>query len=388
MFVGSPLYLCLCDGLYLPLYAMTLVFPTSKPLGANNRNSREAIKDSAAFPTRVIDYLKLDIYDHNDNSIIETLYLYLPTKLAESYTAQYKGVKLGPAGVQGVAAAKEISASGGDLGGKGISTKIKKFAEAAKPSLAFNAGAKVLGAAVGVTGQGNPGLTGNDLSALVQNKVFNPYEEAIFQGTDFRSHQFNFKMQPKSKEDVYTIYQIINTLRTAMLPGKDGNNWLTIPEYFRIGIVRYTDDGKDETVSHPGYSGGGGMLNALMQFPTKLVLQGCTVDLAPDGNYSSLQSWSPGNQFTDFGPSSYNLSLQFQETAYLTKESFGASSSSNSGYYNYNSLMGPDSVVAPMIPPAVPGAPRTDNQRNRRNTNYNRNRRRWRRGGPRNVSTR
>ena len=362
---------------------MTLVFPTSKPLGANNRNSREAIKDDAAFPTRVIDYLKIDIYGHEHDEIIDTVYLYLPNKLSEKYTAEYKNVTLGPAGAAAVGAAKKIVSSGGDFEGTSFKGELKNFAKAAKPSLAFGAGAKAISATVGVTGQGMSSLSGNDLAALTTGKIFNPYEEAIFSGTSFRNHTFSFKMQPKNAQDVQTIYQIIHTFRTSMLPGKDGNNWLTLPEYFRVAVVRYTDNGKNETITNPGYGAGGGMLNALMQFPTKMVLKGVDVDLAPDGNYASLQSWSPGNNLTDFGPASYNMTLNFQETQFLTKESFDTVTSRNSGYFNVgNNNSTPYSGVSPTPPGTpAPAAEPPNNSRSRTNPNYWANRRAWRRGG-------
>ena len=361
---------------------MTLVFPTSKPLGANNRNSREAIKDDAAFPTKVIDYLKIDIYGHEHDEIIDTVYLYLPNKLSEKYTAEYKNVTLGPAGNAAVGAAKKIVSSEGDFEGTSFKGELKNFAKAAKPSLAFGAGAKAISATVGVTGQGMSSLSGNDLAALTTGKIFNPYEEAIFSGTSFRNHTFSFKMQPKNAQDVQTIYQIIHTFRTSMLPGKDGNNWLTLPEYFRVAVVRYTDNGKNETITNPGYGAGGGMLNALMQFPTKMVLKGVDVDLAPDGNYASLQSWSPGNNLTDFGPASYQMTLNFQETQFLTKESFDTVTSRNSGYFNFGNNSTPYAGVS-TTPPGTPApaAEPPNNSRSRTNPNYWANRRAWRRGG-------
>ena len=361
---------------------MTLVFPTSKPLGANNRNSREAIKDDAAFPTKVIDYLKIDIYGHEHDEIIDTVYLYLPNKLSEKYTAEYKNVTLGPAGNAAVGAAKKIVSSEGDFEGTSFKCELKNFAKAAKPSLAFGAGAKAISATVGVTGQGMSSLSGNDLAALTTGKIFNPYEEAIFSGTSFRNHTFSFKMQPKNAQDVQTIYQIIHTFRTSMLPGKDGNNWLTLPEYFRVAVVRYTDNGKNETITNPGYGAGGGMLNALMQFPTKMVLKGVDVDLAPDGNYASLQSWSPGNNLTDFGPASYQMTLNFQETQFLTKESFDTVTSRNSGYFNFGNNATPYAGVSPTPPGTpAPAAEPPNNSRSRSNPNYWANRRAWRRGG-------
>tara|TARA_B100000287_G_scaffold155618_1_gene146790 strand:+ start:633 stop:1616 length:984 start_codon:yes stop_codon:yes gene_type:complete len=312
---------------------MTLVFPKSKPIGVNSANSREAIRGEAAFPTRVIDYLKLDIYSHEQNTIQDTIFLYLPKQLSEDYQVQYQKVTLGPAGAQAIGMAGAAIDAGGI--GEGFGQQIEAFAKAAKPALGFSAGSKAINTAIGLTGQAAGGLDTNSLAALTTKRVFNPYEEAVFQGTDFRLRSFKFDLVPKSADDVSVIYEIVHKLRLALLPGKDGQNWLTLPEYFRISIVRYSDNGINETITNPQTGGRGGVLNALMQFPTKLVLKNLGLNLAPQGNYSSIQSWSPGNQMTDFGPTAYSMQLDFQETSFLTKESFGIDSSTNNGYFNY-----------------------------------------------------
>ena len=92
---------------------MTLVFPKSKPIGVNSANSREAIRGEAAFPTRVIDYLKLDIYSHEQNTIQDTIFLYLPKQLSEDYQVQYQKVTLGPAGAQAIGMAGAAIDAGG-----------------------------------------------------------------------------------------------------------------------------------------------------------------------------------------------------------------------------------------------------------------------------------
>jgi hypothetical protein len=295
---------------------MTLIYPRAKPYGANSTNSKNAIRDEAAFPTEVIDYLKLEIYDPISDALITTLYLYLPAKLSESYKAKYNGVELGAVGAAAVGAARDAISAGGI--GDGFAQQVENFAKAAKPALGYSLGAAAINKVVSATG-GSGSLTANSLTALTSGRVFNPYEEAIFQGTDFRDHQFDFKMAPKDSSDVQTIVEIIDTLRKAMLPGKDGDNWLTIPNYFRIAVMRYKGSGDSETISAPG--DGSGTLARIMQFPTNLVLTDMSVDLSPDGNYASLQTYL-GDPTADFGPVSYNMRLAFKETSYLTKESF------------------------------------------------------------------
>jgi hypothetical protein len=295
---------------------MTLIYPRAKPYGANSSNSGNAIRDDAKFPTEVIDYLKFEIFDPIDDKLTKTLYLYLPNKLSESYTAKYNGVELGATGAAAVGAARDAIASGGI--GDSFGEQVKAFAKAAKPQLGYSLGANAINAVVSATG-GSGNLNANSLSALTKKRIFNPYEEAIFQGTTFRDHNFDFKMAPKDKSDVDTIIEIVDTFRKAMLPGKDGDQWLTLPNYFRMAVMRHTSSGDDETISEPGTSG---YLSKIMQFPTNLVLTDMNVDLSPDGNYASLQTRLGGDQSYDYGPVSYSMRLAFKETSYLTRESF------------------------------------------------------------------
>lgn len=297
---------------------MTLIYPRAKPYGANSSNSGNSVRDDSKFPTEVIDYLKFEIFDPIEDKLQKTLYLYLPNKLSENYTAKYNGVELGAAGAAAVGAARDAINSPNGIG-EGFGNQVKAFAEAAKPQLGYSLGAQAINSVVSATG-GSGSLNANTLSALTQKKIFNPYEEAIFQGTTFRDHNFDFKMAPKDKSDVDTIIEIVDTFRKAMLPGKNGQtNWLTLPNYFRMAVMRHTSSGDDETISTPD---SGGYLAKIMQFPTNLVLTDMNVDLSPDGNYASLQTRLGGDQTYDYGPVSYSMRLAFKETAYLTKESF------------------------------------------------------------------
>ena len=301
---------------------MPLVFPRSKPLGANHSRAQSAISEDSTFPTKVVDYLKFDIFDSKKKTIIDdgTIYLYLPAGMKESYGVKYNGVELGFAGQAVLNEAGKIIDSGGEID-DGFGVRMQEAAKSGKSAMLFGAASKVISGAVGLSGVGNASNLGaNDVSALLDQKIFNPYEKAIFAGVNgFRSHNFNFNLVPKTSQDVTDIYKIVDALRMAMLPGVSGENkWLTIPEFFKISIVRYSDSGESETISNPKNGARGGMLNLLMQFPTELVLKSMSVDFAND----TLQTTSEGQDLVDFGPSAYRMSLAFQETSYLTKESF------------------------------------------------------------------
>ena len=119
-------------------------------------------------------------------------------------------------------------------------------------------------------------------------------------------------MVPKSTKDAMTIYDIIRKFRGYALPGKDGDNWLTIPEYFRLSTVRYVDKGGgNESIANPEQGDSKGILSQVMQFPTKMVCTGVSVNM-PD--FTSLRSAMSNQRFFDFGALKYSLKLDFKES--------------------------------------------------------------------------
>ena len=301
-----------------------LAFPRSKPLGANSENSANAIRKKNAFPTEIVDYLKLEIFTPKKKKSRGAIYLYLPPKLSESYRVKYNGIELGPVGGEMVNAAAKIIDQGGSV--DGIESQVKNFAAAAKPALGFKVASGAISGVVGLAGVGQAPTSGQ-LATLTTKKAFNPYEETIFQGGEFRNHTFDFTLAPKDASEVTEIIKIIQTLRTAMLPAKGSNDsaWLTIPDFFRASIVRYSKKKNgQEIVINKNLGDSGGVLNFLMQFPNDMVLMDMGVDMSPYGNYSSIQSHVSGYEDFDFGPLAYSLKLSFQETKYLTKESFAS----------------------------------------------------------------
>ena len=267
----------------------------------------------------------------------DSIYLYLPKNLVEGHRAKWDGVELGPAGKALVDAASSVINSGGDVTGDAVGESIKKAAEAAMPQLGYKAAADVINTAISATG-GSGGLSRDQLTSITGKKIFNPYAEAVYGGQEgFRSHEWDWQLVPKSADDVMVIYNIIKKLRHYSLPGKGDNNWLTIPEYFRCTHVRYVDKGGgNETISNPSTGGSPGLLSAIMQFPTKMVLKNITVNMS---DFTSLKSTMPGQQFNDFGAMNYQLKLSFMETAYLTKETYqpipAANPGTSTGQNNY-----------------------------------------------------
>jgi len=314
-----------------------LIYPLISARGPNGTDG--SIKADSRFPSQALDFLKFTIYDpekanpynyvntgsgfagnkfsKNQDAILKTIYLYLPHELNESYATNYDKVALGPFGDALVSAVAQGSV-------EGIENKLSTAAAAAKPEVAFSAIAGAFNGAMSLAGiSGN--LDKDALTALSKQKIFNPYQETVFKGVNYRSHTFNFDLAPRNAREVDEIKKIIQSFRQAMLPGVNGetggggktDRWLTIPRFFRVEVVRYKpgDTDSDEKMKRPE------TLNYVMRFPVKMVLVDMQLNLTPDGQNNTLRAPKLGDM-TDYGPAHYRMSLRFDETAFLTREMF------------------------------------------------------------------
>jgi hypothetical protein len=264
---------------------------------------------------------------------LDTVYLYMPQQLAASYGVSYNPVAMG---VAGVAATKGLGTSGTQ-----IVSEIQAAASDAAPEALFNTistGLSGLSKTVGVAYQGN----GSALSAVSQGKIFNPFEELIFQGVGFRSHPFSWKLVARNEREADDIINIIKFFKVNMLPNFDnksiqpgenpsnttststtpsgsttnaqsagqtpfgtgtGARYLTVPNRFKISIVRVN-------YNAGGYTSGNELGNSIYRFKDSL-LESMNVSYTPDNQYvSTAQGKVPAVQ----------LDLVFKETAYVTAE--------------------------------------------------------------------
>jgi len=338
---------------------MSLVYPRSVPGSALLQNKRDS------FETSFVDYLVIKHHSSTDgnpysyignsgnyggNSVLgggaeaegslkNTIYLYLPPRLQESYSTNYQRTTVGAAGVQALDAGR-TALEGGDVD---VVSAIQTTAKAAKPQFVMDKIAAALGTINSALGASGSNLDANSVGALVKKKVFNPYQETTFRGTNYRSHNFTFQCQPRNKQESDELYKILNVLRRGMLPemqdadkadfttqegeenlteealsGSAAGRWLGIPDYFRLDIIRIAGTpSEDGSLELSGGSPTG--LKRIMQFPTKVVLKNMNINLSPDGPYNSLKDAFDTN--VDYGPASFTMTLSFDETAFLTRNS-------------------------------------------------------------------
>ncbi len=324
------------------------MYPMVPPRGPLNND--EDISAGRQWPARNIDYLKLTIYDPeksspytyiNNNSdtqfgtfgggtasedaIHASIYLHMPHQLNENYQVRYNKATLGPFGDALATAVNSVGQDSTKTIGD-ITKSVQGGANAAAPQAIFNA---ISGAFNSASGLGiDASVSRDQLTGLTKQRVFNPYEETVFEGTNYRSHSFEFDMVPRNPQEVTQIRNIISMLRDSMLPGMDGtvNQWLTIPRFFKASMVRYQPPvaggdilNGEERLNEPA------MLSYIMQFPVKMVLTGMEVNLTPMGSHTSLRDMAWGGfpmatgDGLDQGPAAYKMTLNFDETAFITR---------------------------------------------------------------------
>ena len=316
--------------------AKRYIYPSIAPLGPLPSDTE--IKGGKQWGAKSLDYLKLTIYDpaqqspytwvggsesdygkfkgsaNDEQGIYSSIYLHMPHQLNENYSVKYNRATLGPFGGALENAVNETGESGK------IATSLQQGAGTAGSQAVFGAISGLFNDATGLANiDGN--LSRDQIVGLTKQRVFNPYEETVFEGTNYRSHSFDFDLVPRSSKEVTDIRHIISTLRDSMLPGMDGtkNQWLTIPRFFKCALVRFEPD--QGTVSGTGL-GRPATLSQILQFPVKMVLVNMDVNLTPMGSHTSLRDmqWNgPYAMNSDLGPAAYKLTLTFDETALITR---------------------------------------------------------------------
>jgi len=185
---------------------------------------------------------------------LRTIALPVPNNLQTSYSANYQNQELGLLGAgaagkinaqQGIAAAKDIGAavqsklSGamGALSGEGISNDDAVRAASVGATVAGISAAGVLAGPIGAA------LSLGGAESVVQGillnegTAINPHLAVLFEGVGFREHQFSYKFIARSQEESVMIDNIIKSFEFHMHPNyKAGTLAFDYPDEFEISF--------------------------------------------------------------------------------------------------------------------------------------------------------
>jgi len=216
----------------------------------------------------------------------QTIALYMPDTLLFEYKQKYEELSLAES-VVGIAGAAAIDKLKEGQFGAAVQEAIKAAPGAAQQQANKRLGA--VGAAAGF---------------LATGAAVNPLLEVIYTSPQFRSFQYDFLFYPRDEREAVEVQKIINTLQYHQAPEfKKGSagSLLVPPSEFEIEF--YYAGNKNTNLPSIG----------------NCVLQSIQVNYAPNGFYAYE---IPGQNATQGGtgmPVAIQMTLQFQEIEYLTK---------------------------------------------------------------------
>ena len=228
--------------------------------------------------------------------ITDSVALYLPPNVQDSTSAGYNDAQTGIIGL--------VAAGGGQF----LDAMRRNDYQAAASQLIGGVKAiseeALIRSSAGIVDI----LSGGEGDTLaLANKVFgqatNPYMEVLFDSMAFRNFTYNFTFAPKNAQERDDVQDIIKLFRFHMAPELKGaqHRFLTLPSTFDIHYMY--QHSKNYASENNFYS----------KIAT-CVLKDVTVDYTPNGVKS----------FQDGSPTQINMSLSFQETEILTKQSINA----------------------------------------------------------------
>jgi hypothetical protein len=139
-------------------------------------------------------------------------------------------------------------------------------------------------------------------------QIINPNFTLLFQGVPLRTHNYTWTLSPESLKESSTLGEIINLIKTKMLPtSSTANMVLNFPSVFDISVSGSND------------------VNWQVQFKTAF-LTGLEVNRAPQ----QVASFSRGNG----APSNITLTLQFKEVESFVAEDINASATGPGSIFN------------------------------------------------------
>lgn len=246
--------------------------------------------------------------------VLRSIILPIPSNLGVEYAAGYSNENLGALGAaaQGSIGGAELGGAMGDLSNT-INQKIAAVKDAFKndtSDAAVRTGAAGVGIAAVAGAIGGAGLLGGALAAgglegiptgFIQNEgiAINPHMAVVFQGVDFRTHQFQYKFMAKNQTESDRLKHMINTFRYYMLPEYEFGTE-------RAGFAfKYPDEFTIEFADK---------VKPYLYDIGTCVMTGMSVNYNGEGVPTFFE--------TTGAPVSIDITLSFQETRVLTRNGF------------------------------------------------------------------
>ena len=161
--------------------------------------------------------------------IKDTVVLYMPDDVSVNYKSNYEAAEIG-AVLGGASAISDLMKGNTGLADTAKATGMQ-LAKLIEPLVSF----------------GSLGTASGTLAALQRKTGLAPapLQEMIFQGIDYRTFNYSFKMTPRNRQEAQDIKKIVDTFTFHMLPEKLGTGAalaFRVPSEFTI---RYMYRGKD-----------------------------------------------------------------------------------------------------------------------------------------------
>jgi hypothetical protein len=227
----------------------------------------------------------------------------MPMELTIGYNAQYAEPELGAFGAM---AADAVEAVGKSINSSGSASEVAEKLKNAAADVMKKEPAQQIGSALisgAMQALGGEGIAAGAAVGLqmATGAARNPHKAVLFQGTNFRTHTFNFRLSPVTRDESDHIRTIVNLFKYHMTPGYitsgilgQNNNFFAVPEFFQLEF------------SHPSY------LFELMP----CILKDFNVNYQPQ-NYPAYARPVSGG---DPAPMEVVISLSFQEIEIITKQ--------------------------------------------------------------------
>lgn len=272
------------------------IFGQSSSLSGSGESTSEIIDNS-------IKSISNDSFLQTTELTTDAIALYMPDTMTYNYQQSYDqmnlgGESMGQALAAGSSALEAFREAGG--GSEGAVDAIKKAAQGAGLAAAQR-GFQTAGSLTGSSQTSQVAFT--RLLGVVQN----PMLELIYRSPSFRTFQYDFMFYPRDEREALEVQKIIERFRFHQAPefSESTKGFLIPPSQFDIRFYY------------------GGFQNPNIPQVGTCVLTSIDVNYAPNG-WSAYEV--PGENSPAIGrtgmPTAIQMTMQFQETVYLTKRDF------------------------------------------------------------------